>query len=271
MNVKPVASRRCGGEKIPPSMAPSCGRPPAGARPIGAGLQWQLERFVSKVDVDVGLLLAAIDASPFRDNTLIVFSVDHGEAAGQHRMIQKFTLYEESIRVPLVVASLGERFAINKNTRDTEHLVSGVDLLPTILDYAGVEGPDRLSGQSLRPLVEGQDVPWREVAYVESNCWGRALVGSRWKYITEYRPEEGEVTIPGPDRQRLGVEQLFDLEADPHECRNLAEEPEMEPLLESLRTALLEQEARLERRPIIEEGYGRRHMARWSNRILNHA
>jgi arylsulfatase A-like enzyme len=236
------------------------------------GLQWQLERFISKVDVDVGLLLAAIDASPFRDNTLIIFAVDHGEAAGQHRLIQKFALYEESIRVPLVVASLGERFAINKNTRDTEHLVSGVDLLPTLprLRRRARRRTDSAGG-AFGPWWRGRIFPGGRYAYVESNCWGRALVGARWKYITEYRPEEGEVTIPGPDRQRLGVEQLFDLEADPQECRNLAEDPEMEPLLESLRSALLEQEGRLDRRPILEEGYGRRHMASWARCILDHS
>ena len=71
-------------------------------------LMWQHHRLVEKVDSEIGLLLEALDKSRFRDNTLIMFTMDHGEAYGQHQMFQKFSLYEASVRVPFIVASLGD-------------------------------------------------------------------------------------------------------------------------------------------------------------------
>lgn len=228
-------------------------------------LLWNYFRFVEKVDLEIGLILNALEASPFRENTLVVFTSDHGEAAGAHRMIQKFTLYEESIRVPFIVASLSDRFAIEKNTRDDVHLVSGVDVLPTVLDYAGVDGPANLPGRSLRPLVEHEEADWPGFAYAESNCWGRAIVTPRYKYVTEYVPKEGEDVIPGPDEGRLGLEQLFDLEEDPDETSNLAGRPEHQQLLRDLRKTLLGKEGTLKRRALRERPA--RHMERWSTRV----
>ena len=102
-----------------------------GIRDFGA-LEWRMflrdyYRYVEKVDQEIGWVLSALERSRLRDNTLIIFSVDHGEAAGRHRMFQKFTLYEESVRVPFIVASFGERFGISKGSFDRVHLVSGVD------------------------------------------------------------------------------------------------------------------------------------------------
>ena len=229
-------------------------------------LLWQLYRFVEKVDVEIGLILNALAASPFADDTLLIFSVDHGEAAGSHKMIQKFTLYEESIRVPFVVSSLSDQFAFEKNTRDEDHFISGVDLMPTVLDYAGIEIPSHVTGKSVRPLVEGRDTDWRQSAFVESNCWGRALISDRYKLVTEYVPRDGEETIPGPDADRLGLEQLFDLQEDPAETRNLAGDAQYADVLTTLRGQLLAIEARLNRRPMCKEN-GKRTMQAWSQRI----
>jgi arylsulfatase A-like enzyme len=190
-------------------------------------LIWNHHRFVEKVDGEIGLVLATLERSRFVDNTLIMFSVDHGEAYGQHQMFQKFTLYEESIRVPFIVATLGDGLPVPKARFDRTHLISGVDLLPTVCDYAGLEPPAGVQGQSVRPLVEGQDIPWRNTIYVESNYWGRALVFDRFKYVCEYVPygTEADLIPPGPDPDRIGLEQVFDLEADPYETRNLARDP----------------------------------------------
>jgi len=232
-------------------------------------LLWQLYRFVEKVDVEIGMVLNALEASPFKDNTLIIFSVDHGEAAGSHQMIQKFTLYEESIKVPLVVASLSDRFTLGKDTRDEEHFVSGVDLMPTILEYAGVEIPEHVSGMSIRPLAEKRSTDWRKYAYVESNCWGRALVSDRYKYITEYIPREDEFTIPGPAPERLGKEQLFDLQEDPAETRNIVDDPQYEDLLNEFRQTLFSIEGKLNRRPLCAK-WSKQVINNWSKRILDY-
>ena len=182
---------------------------------------WSLYRFVEKVDAEIGLVLDALAASPFRDDTVVIFTADHGEAAGQHQMFQKFTLYEESVRTPLVVASLGDRLPVEQGRR-LDHLVTGVDLPATVCDYAGIPAPPRCLGRSLRPLVEGRDAPWRDAVQIESNYWGRALVTASHKYVTEYRPKQVEDYVPpGPDSAEHGLEQLFDLQADPGETLSL--------------------------------------------------
>lgn len=188
------------------------------------GFAWNYYRHVERADQHIGILLAALQSSRFRENTLVIFSVDHGEAAGRHRCIQKFSLYEEAIRVPFIVAEFGNRFGVAKSTVDEEHSVSGVDLVPTILDYAAVKSPVRLSGRSLRPVIEGRKPEdWPDYAYVESNIYSRAIVGRRFKYLMEYLPHPEDPRLP-PRMQthQIGRELLFDLTADPGETRDVA-------------------------------------------------
>ncbi|MEM7532879.1 MAG: sulfatase-like hydrolase/transferase [Chloroflexota bacterium] len=233
---------------------------------------WSHHRFVEKVDSEIGMVLAALEQSRYRDNTLILFSVDHGEAFGQHQMFQKFTLYEESIRVPFIVASLAEsrndNLNIPKATFDHTHFVSGVDLLPTVCDYASIAPPDDVQGMSIRPLVEGKPTEWRDFAYVESNYWGRALIFDRYKYVCEYMPHgnDDDLLPPGPDVQRLGVEQVFDLVDDPLETRNLAYDAEMHEQVQGFRQALLNFEGQLQRRRITHEN-PMRVIRQWGARV----
>jgi arylsulfatase A-like enzyme len=232
-------------------------------------LAWNLYRYTERADQDIGVVLSALDASSFRDNTLIIFSVDHGEAAGRHGLFQKFSLYEEAIRTPLVVSELGSRFGIPKGREDAEHLVSGVDLLPTILDYAGAEVRGEVRGRSLRPLIEGRTPgDWREFAYVESNVWGRAMVGRRWKYIMEYVPRaDGRYLPPRASTHAVGRELLFDLAADPLETRDVGAEHPAE--LAPCRAALGALEETLETRPLRADSRGP--MDAWRASILSRA
>ena len=187
-------------------------------------------------------------------------------------MFQKFTLYEESVRTPLIVASLGDCLGLEKGLEDSGHLVSGVDLHATICDYAGFMPPEETHGSSVKALAEGRSVPWREAVYIESNYWGRAIVTRRHKFITEYRPKEVEDYVPpGPDSASPGREQLFDLEADPWETRSLAGDPSETSTLFALRSELAKQERTLRRAPLepgrsrdIVDLWGRRLRARWA-------
>ena len=225
---------------------------------------WNHYRFVEAADQQIGLVLNALENSRFRDNTLIIFSVDHGEANGAHQTFQKFALYEESIRVPLVVASLGDQLQVPKNVIDDQHFVSGVDFMPTVLDYAGIEAPDEVQGASLRPLVEGRKLPWRDSAYIESNYWARAIVTERFKYVTEYRPKSEEDFVPpGPDPSGTGLEQLFDLLDDPWETQNLAGDPGYAGAISGCRDRLFAFEARLRRRPL-RRGCSREIVRAWA-------
>lgn len=186
---------------------------------------WQYYRYVEKVDKEIGCLLNALKASPFCENTAIIFTVDHGEGCAKHRMFQKFTLYEESIKVPFCISSYGSTIPIQKQKVDTEHYVSGVDIFKTVCDMAKIESPAHIQGFSAFPYALGMNVQGRTFAYVESNLFGRAIIKDRYKLITEYKPNlaDGNDLINGQTHE-LGRVQLFDLDSDPYETENIAEE-----------------------------------------------
>jgi arylsulfatase A-like enzyme len=185
--------------------------------------EWRQYRFayyrlVEKVDAQIGLVLAALDEAGLTDSTLVVFSSDHGDGCGAHRWNQKSVLYEEVVRVPLIVSGPG--VAAAGRTEAARLISCGLDLFPTFCDYAGAEAPAGLPGLSLRPLIEGRaPQDWRDEVVVETlfdgnrgyNTTGRMLRTDRWKYV---------VYSMGRNR-----EALFDLQHDPGECENLAADP----------------------------------------------
>ena len=174
-------------------------------------------RLIEKVDAEIGRILDALRDAGLDENTLVIFSSDHGDGHGAHQWNQKWTLYEESTRIPFILSLKGRTRA---GLSDTEHLVSNtLDLFPTICDYAGATPPEGLLGRSLRPLLEGQETPWRDHLVAETQfgtsggglgTHGRMVRTRRTKYI---------VYSWGKHR-----EQLFDMDADPGECVNLAVE-----------------------------------------------
>ncbi len=162
------------------------------------------------VDAEIGIVLAALKESGLEDDTLVVFTSDHGDMDAAHQLAYKSLLYEESVRIPFIMARKG---AIPAGRVDQKHLVSnGLDLLPTLCDYAGIEPPAGLPGRSLRPLAEGRDVPdWRSEVFVESEN-GRMVRTARYKYCLYDSGERRET--------------LVDLERDPGEMNNLATSPQ---------------------------------------------
>ena len=166
--------------------------------------RWAYARLTEIVDAQVGKILAAIQRSKRADDTIIVFSSDHGDMDSSHRMEHKAALYEESCRVPCIISKPSGGL---QGATVGEYPVSvGLDLVPTLCDFAGIPAPLDLHGVSLRPLVEGRDMTTkREYIPVESE-YGRMVVSARYKYILY---DEG--------RNR---EQLMDLEEDPGEMKN---------------------------------------------------
>lgn len=179
--------------------------------------RWAYYRLTERVDAEICRLLEALDAAGLTENTVVIFSSDHGDGHGAHLWNQKCVLYEEVIRVPLVIRWPGRAAA---GAVDQRHLVSnGIDLLPTCCGLAGVEPPEDVRGRSVVPLLAARgDVPWRDELAVETvfdgpdsyGTEGRALLTDRYKYAV-YRFS----------RRR---EQLFDLQTDPGEMVNLAVE-----------------------------------------------
>jgi choline-sulfatase len=178
--------------------------------------QWRLHRWAycrltEMVDREIGIVLDALRDAGMEDNTLIVFTSDHGDMDSAHRMEHKSVLYEESVRVPFIIPFImSYKGRIHAGVVNDTHLVSnGLDLLPTLCDYAGVEVPKGLYGRSLRPLAEGKDTKqWRDFVVSESQN-GRMLRTHRFKYC---------IYDSGKHR-----EQLIDLKRDPGEMKNLAE------------------------------------------------
>ncbi|MHC4582428.1 MAG: sulfatase family protein, partial [Planctomycetota bacterium] len=172
--------------------------------------QWRLHRWAycrltEMVDAEIGILLDALRDAGLEDNTLIVFTSDHGDMDSSHKMEHKSVLYEEATRVPFVMSYKG---VIPPGRVDDSHLVSnGLDLLPTLCDYAQIEAPRGLAGGSLRALSQGKTPDkWRDFVVCESQN-GRSLRTDRFKY---------SIYDSGKSR-----EQLIDLQNDPGEMNDL--------------------------------------------------
>ncbi len=180
---------------------------------------WAYARLTERVDAQIGRLLDALQEAGRLDDTLIVFTSDHGDMDATHRMEHKSTLYDEACRIPLIIRPPG---GLAGGRVDREHLVSnGLDLLPTLCDWAGVSPQGAVPGRSLRRLVEcGTDDLWRESIGVECAI-GRAAITRRFKY----------------SRYDIGAnaEQLVDLECDPFEQKNALHNPEYQQDLPALR------------------------------------
>lgn len=176
---------------------------------------WAYFRMVESVDQRVGALLAILENAGLRKNTALLFLSDHGDMQGAHHWNQKTTLYDESARVPLFLSCPGRTQAGVSN-----RLVNtGIDLIPTLCDIAGVNVPDDLPGRSVFDsgdpdyiVTETRFVQGAEIDGEIPQADGRMVRTERFKYCCF---DQGE--------QR---ESLVDMEADPGEMMNRASHPE---------------------------------------------
>jgi choline-sulfatase len=196
---------------------------------------WSYYRHVEMVDAEIGRVLDALDAAKLTNDTLVLFTSDHGEGCAQHQMVRKSNFYDASVKVPIIAAMPGR---VPEGFGNSGSLVSHLDLLPTMCDYAGIKPPDNVRGRSLRPLFEGglaPRAPWHPYIVAEANSNnGRMVRTSQYKYIT-YRDDP--------------VEQLFDMKSDPGETKNLAGSPEHAAALAEHQKMLREWESRIEPAP----------------------
>ena len=188
---------------------------------------------LAAVDEGVGQICEALRKTGQLDNTLFVFTSDHGYFYGEHGLsVERRLAYEESIRIPAVDPLSGPDPARQLPMQ----MVLNIDVAPTLLELAGTGRRRSLHGRSLLPLLRGEALRWRSSLLVEyysdkvfpriQNMGYTAVRDQRYKYIRY--------------NELRGMDELYDLQADPYEMKNLVAEPARQP-------ALLEMQAELEK------------------------
>jgi arylsulfatase A-like enzyme len=184
--------------------------------------EWKYQRFIkdyvrviASIDDNVGRLLDYLDKSGLAENTIVIYTSDNGFFLGDHGWFDKRFMYEESLRVPLLVRFPGKV----KAGSTSGSFISNADFASTFLDYAGAPIPDDLQGRSMRPILEGREPGnWRKSIYYHYYEFPQPHhvyphIGVRtaeFKLVYYYTLKEWE---------------LFDLKKDPHELKNLYDNP----------------------------------------------
>tara|TARA_R110001592_G_scaffold157648_3_gene388529 strand:+ start:600 stop:2006 length:1407 start_codon:yes stop_codon:yes gene_type:complete len=190
-------------------------------------------QLVEKVDAEIGKIIDAIDDLGLRENTIIIFTSDHGDGNASHGWNQKTALFQESINVPLIINY--KRKNSSEEKINTSLTSSGLDLYPTILDFAGIEIPKELLGKSIKPIIKNkQQDSERDFVVTETKfegkqaygTTGRAVIGKKYKYV---------LYSWGKNR-----EQFFDLEKDPFEMHNLVASLKHQSEIDSYRQNLMD-------------------------------
>ncbi len=186
------------------------------------------------VDRAIGMVLEGARKGGWLENTTIIFTSDHGDGGGSHQLTGKVTCYEEAAKVPMIIVPPG---GLDQGRVDTESLVSGLDIAPTVFDYAGIKNPPVSHGISLRSTVEKEVkadrdyvvmhvAPGRRKAPELRKIEGRMVRSSRYKYVVYNWGKNPEL--------------LFDLQRDPGELKNLATDPSYAKVIQDHKAMLKE-------------------------------
>jgi arylsulfatase A-like enzyme len=168
---------------------------------------------VNLVDVMVGEILTTLDKLGLREDTLVIFTSDHGEMLYQHRAWGKQSFFDPSVRVPLIISWPG----VLPQGKTSDALVQMIDLYPTLLDVLGLEIPKSAQGKSLLPLLQGKTEKQWDVVYSELEGGNVMQFDGRYKWI-----DNG-----------TGAPDLYDMKNDPWELRDLASLPEFRERMEA--------------------------------------
>ena len=187
--------------------------------------RWAYARLMEKADSLIGKVLTALDKSGLKDNTIVVFTADHGDNDASHKLEHKTFFYEEPARIPFIVSY---PWLKEKGRVDSIHLVSnGLDILPTLCDMAGIEPPQGLTGRSLAPVLENpQAQDWRHHIFME-NQLGYMIHTGRYKYELD-------------DKKGDKIREVFtDLQVDPGETCNMINDSKYAQIILELREELM--------------------------------
>ncbi len=185
---------------------------------------------INHIDNQIGRILNRLPK-----DTVIIFTADHGEMLGDHQWIRKRSAFEPSARIPFLMRfpkSMGI-----EQMRKIDEAVELMDVMPTLLDVAGVDIPSGVDGKSLMPLLRGEDTNWRD--YVHGECADVPTENTGMQYLTDGKKKF--IYHPGPGR-----EYFFDLENDPDEMHDLSADPAYAKEIDVWRKRLIKE---LEGRP----------------------
>ena len=181
---------------------------------------------IAYTDDNIGRVIDALDASEYKDNTIVVLWSDHGYHFGEKRSFRKFSLWEEATRVPFIIFDPRNT---ESNGKECAAPVALIDIYPTMLNYAGIAKPEYSDGMDLKPLLVN---PASDRSTPALTTWGRgnySLRSSKWRYTVYFD----------------GSEELYDHETDHNEWNNLAENPGFAGIKNEMKQYLPKSEASL--------------------------
>ncbi len=210
------------------------------------GIQAAYATSTEFMDRNVGIVLEAVDRSLAASDTIVLFTSDHGYLLGQHGRFEKHCCFEPAVRAALLIRKPGLIAA----ARSSDALVELIDLMPTLLELGGIERPPNVQGRSLLPLLREETSSHRDFVISEYADNAEAMIRtSRWKliYCAGNRARRDGYVLDEPTRgPHL---QLYELDDDPDELRNVAHRPENSDRVRQLLHELTEHLLRTAREP----------------------
>jgi arylsulfatase A-like enzyme len=208
-------------------------------------LQWIYRSYygsIAHIDREVGLILDTLDETGQADNTVVVFASDHGDQLLEHGIMGKNVFFEGSIRVPLTIS-----FPSKITPGKYDDPIESIDLLPTLFELIGLPEPYACQGRTLMPLIGESEKEYRPREAVFSENVIPEIFGSTF----QFEKDKGVKGIRHPDAKMVrtkrwkfnyypeGFAELYDLENDPNEQRNLADDAAYKTVKEEMRERLL--------------------------------
>ena len=183
---------------------------------------------VSHLDNQIRRFLIALEESGELENTIIIFSSDHGDLLGDHNLYRKYLAYEGSSHIPLIIYDPGKNLS-DKENFDIDEIVELMDIMPSLLDMCGLEIPETVDGKSFLPLIRDENVKWRKYVHGE-HSYGKYshhfIVSKNFKYIWY---------------SQSGKEQFFDLRDNHREEVNEIDNKKFSEEIKEMRDFLIEE------------------------------
>ena len=209
-------------------------------------LQWLYRSYygtVSHIDDEVGLILKTLEETGLAENTIVIFTSDHGDQLLEHGVHGKNVFFESSVHVPLMIS-----FPKHIHPGEYDNLVMSIDVLPTLFEMLGLEKPYHCHGHSLVPLIDGKNRPYKAREYVFSEN----VMPEVFANVFNYEKGRGVMGVTHPDGKMVrtkrwkynyygtGESELYDLKNDPNEKTNLAQDPQYKNIANEMKGHILD-------------------------------